>query len=365
MNIAHICDFLETIAPLAYQEAYDNAGLIVGDPEKEISSALISLDCTEEVIDEAILNGFDLIISHHPIIFSGLKKLTGKTYIERVVMKAIKHNIALYAIHTNFDNVLVGVNSKICDKLGLKNCSILSPKANLLKKLVTFCPVAQADKVREALFKVGAGHIGKYAECSFNTQGTGTFKPDESTTPFVGKHNKQHHEVEVRIETIYPATIEHQLLQVLKDTHPYEEVAFDLHNMSNSWPEVGSGMIGSLDEFMDEQAFLRYVKNKFKAKVIRYTTLRNKMIKKVAVCGGAGAFLLPKAIQAGADIFITADYKYHEFFDAEKKIVIADIGHYESEQFTQELLKELITKKFPKFVTHLTVQNTNPINYLI
>lgn len=365
MNIGQLSTFLENIAPLAYQEDYDNSGLIVGDPKKEISKALISLDCTEEVVDEAIQKGYDLIISHHPIVFRGLKKLTGKTYIERVVMKAIKHDIALYAIHTNFDNVLTGVNAKICDKLGLTQCRILSPKQNLLKKLVTFCPQDQANQVREALFSTGAGHIGNYSECSFYAQGTGTFKGDESTNPFVGKKGQQHHEAEVRIETIYPAHIEHQLLNALKESHPYEEAAFDIYPLHNQSPQIGSGMIGVLQEAIEEETFLRYVKKQLNAKVIRHTAFRNKKIHKVAVCGGAGSFLLTQAIRAGADLFITADYKYHEFFDAEKKIIIADVGHFESEQFTQELLQGLITKNFPKFVTHLTVQNTNPINYLI
>ncbi len=365
MNIGHLITFLENIAPLSYQEDYDNSGLIVGDPNRETSKALISLDCTEEVVEEAIQNKCDIIISHHPIVFRGLKKLNGKTYIERVVMKAIKHDIALYAIHTNFDNVLHGVNAKICAKLGLTQCRILSPKQNLLKKLVTFCPTSHADQVRETLFNAGAGHIGNYSECSFSAQGTGTFKGNESTNPFTGKKEQQHHEQEVRIETIYPTHTEHLLLKALKEVHPYEEVAFDLYPLANHSPEVGSGMIGILEKATEEETFLRYVKKQFNAKVIRHTAFRNKMIHRVAVCGGAGGFLLPQAIRAGADLFITADYKYHEFFDAEKKIIIADIGHFESEQFTQDLLQELITKKFPKFVTRLTVQNTNPINYLI
>ena len=365
MKLREITSFLETLAPLAYQEDYDNSGLIVGYPDKEISGALISLDCTESVVDEAIEQGMNLIISHHPIVFKGLKKFNGKTYVERVVMKAIKHDIALYAIHTNLDHVSVGVNKKICDKLGIKNPLILKSREESLRKLVTFCPEAHAEEVRLAMFSAGAGNIGNYAECSYNGTGIGTFKAGEGTKPFVGELGKQHHEPEVRIETIYPIELEQQILAALVETHPYEEVAYDLYSLNNSHPQVGSGMIGNLESDTDELEFLNLVKERLGAKVIRHTALRSKKIRRVAVCGGSGSFLLPHAIRAGADIFITGDFKYHEFFDAEGKLIIADVGHFESEQFTQELLLELITEKFSNFALRLTLQNTNPINYLI
>lgn len=365
MKIKELTDFLETLAPLAYQEDYDNAGLIIGNPEHEVKSALISLDCTEAVVDEAIEKDCQLIISHHPIVFKGLKKFNGKSYVERVVMKAIKHDIALYAIHTNLDNVLEGVNKKIADKIGLKDCTILKAKEGALKKLVTFCPDADAEKVRKALFEAGAGWIGNYAECSYNTEGYGTFKAGENTSPHAGQIGKRHHESEVRIETIYPANIERKLVAALFEVHPYEEVSFDLYSVSNPYPQVGSGMIGNLETDQDEISFLKHVKNQLNAKVIRHTALRQKKIRRVAVCGGAGSFLLRNAMAAGADVFITSDFKYHEFFDAEGRIVIADVGHFESEQFTQELLLEIIREKFPNFALRLTIHNTNPINYLI
>jgi len=311
MKISELISFLESIAPLSYQEDYDNSGLIIGSPEAEVSSAMISLDCTEDVVDEAIEKNCKLIISHHPIVFRGLKKLNGKTYIERVVMKAIRNDISLYAIHTNFDNVLDGVNSKICQKLGIKNCSILSPKKGLLKKLVTFCPIAQVDVVRNALFASGAGEIGNYSECSYNTDGFGTFKAGENTNAFVGEKGSRHKETETRIEVIYPKNIERQLVLALHEAHPYEEAAFDLYELSNTYREVGSGMIGSLDEETDEIDYLTFIKQQLNSRVIRHTDLRRKKIKRVAVCGGAGSFLLQDAIKAGADIFITADYKYH------------------------------------------------------
>lgn len=365
MKIKQLTDFLETVAPLAYQEEYDNAGLIIGDPDREISEALISLDCTEAVLDEAIEKGIKLIISHHPIVFRGLKKFNGKNYVERVVLKAIKNDIALYAIHTNFDNVLAGVNKKICDKLGIKDCTILRPREGALKKLVTFCPDAQAEKVRQSMFNAGAGWIGNYSECSYNTEGFGTFKAGKDTDPYVGEIGSRHKEAEVRIETIYPANIERKVIAALYESHPYEEVAFDLYPVSNPYPQVGSGMIGNLETDQDEMEFLKRVKQELKTSVIRHTGLRGKKVRRVAVCGGAGSFLLPNALSAGADVFITADFKYHEFFDADGKLVIADVGHFESEQFTQELLLEIITEKFRNFALRLTIHNTNPINYLI
>jgi dinuclear metal center YbgI/SA1388 family protein len=365
MKLSLLTAYLESLAPLAYQEDYDNSGLIVGQPEMEINQALISLDCTEAVVDEAIAHNCQLIISHHPIVFRGLKKFNGKTYVERVVEKAIRNHIAIYAIHTNLDNVMNGVNERICETLGLTNCRILAPKNGLLKKLVTYVPADKAEQVRNALFHAGAGNIGNYSECSFNADGTGTFKGNEDSTPYVGEPGTRHYENEVRMETIYPVNLESKLLMALFLAHPYEEVAYDLYTLSNQHQQVGSGMIGELDEAMDEEEFLFVLKEKMHAKVIRHTEFTGKSVKRVAVCGGAGGFLLKHAIAAGADIFVTADYKYHEFFDAEGKLVIADIGHFESEQFTQQLLYEIIRKKFANFAVRLTEINTNPVKYFI
>ncbi|SDE78149.1 dinuclear metal center protein, YbgI/SA1388 family [Mucilaginibacter pineti] len=365
MKLATLTAYLESLAPLNYQEEYDNAGLIVGHPDQEVTQALISLDCTEAVVDEAIATGCQLIISHHPIVFRGLKKFNSKTYVERVVEKAIRKGIALYAIHTNLDNVMNGVNTRICDTLGLKNCRILAPKHNLLKKLVTYVPESNADEVRNALFAAGAGNIGNYSETSFNSNGTGTFKGNDATNPYVGEPGKRHLENEVRMETIYPANLESKIIMALILAHPYEEVAYDLYNLTNQNQEVGSGMIGELDVPLNQESFLFHVKDKMRTHVIRHTALTGRPVKRVAVCGGAGGFLLKQAIAAGADIFITADYKYHEFFDAEGKIVIADIGHFESEQFTAQLLYEIIRKKFPIFAVRLTEVNTNPVKYFI
>jgi dinuclear metal center YbgI/SA1388 family protein len=282
-----------------------------------------------------------------------------------VIEKAIKNNIAIYAIHTNLDAVANGVNARICETLGLTDCRILAPKHGLLKKLVTYVPVNYADKVRAALFAAGAGQIGNYTEASFNTEGTGTFKAGENADPFVGQKGVLQKEPEIKIEVIYPVNLENKILVALFMEHPYEEVAYDLYALTNQYQTVGSGMVGELAEPMDELAFLQMVKYKMNAGAIRYTKLRHKPVKRVAVCGGSGSFLLKNAISAGADVFVTADFKYHEFFDAEEKLVIADIGHFESEQFTQNLIVELIKKKFANFAVRLTEVNTNPIKYLI
>ena len=365
MKLSQLTTYLESLAPLAYQEDYDNAGLIVGNPDQEVYQALVSLDCTEAVVDEAIANNCQLIVSHHPIVFRGLKKFNSKTYVERVVEKAIRNNIALYAIHTNLDNIMSGVNAKICETLGLKNCRVLAPTHNSLKKLVTYVPIGSADAVRNALFEGGAGNIGNYSETSFNAEGTGTFKGNEQTSPYVGEPGKRHLENEVRIETVYPAILESKILMALVLAHPYEEVAYDLYALTNQNQQVGAGMIGELEIPLPEEEFLYHIKEKMRAHVIRHTAFTGRHVKKVAVCGGAGGFLLKQAIAANADVFITADYKYHEFFDAEGKLVIADIGHFESEQYTQQLLYDIIRKKFTNFAVRLTEVNTNPVKYFI
>ncbi len=364
MQASQIIKFLEQLAPPSLQESYDNSGLLVGDATTTVKGIMVSLDCTEDVIDDAISQGCNLIVSHHPIVFSGLKRFNGKNYVERTVMKAIKHDILLYAIHTNLDNVSEGVNLKIAEKLGLVNTRILHPKKQLLKKVVTYCPTAHVENVRNAMFEAGAGGIGNYDQCSFNTEGTGTFRGNEHTDPFVGNKGEMHSEPEVRIETIVPDFKVKSVLSAMKQAHPYEEVAFDVYPMENIWKEVGSGMVGELPEELDALEFLRSLKTTMKTECVRYTLPHKATVKRIALCGGSGSFLLANAIGAGADVFITGDYKYHQFFDAENRIIIADIGHFESEQFTVELLAEKLAQNFPIFAPRLTRVKTNPINYL-
>lgn len=363
MRVKDITDYLEEIAPLKYQESYDNSGLIVGSPHDQVNKILISLDCTEEVVQEAIDKGCDLIVSHHPIVFKGLKRFNNSNYVERTVIKAIKNNIALYAIHTNLDNVLGGVSSKIAEKLSLLSPAILSPKSGLLKKLIVYVPRAHVETVRTALFEAGAGAIGDYDECSYNTAGYGTFKPLEGANPAIGEIGLQERVEETKIEVVFPAYLERKIIVSMLAAHPYEVVAYDVFSLENTLQTVGSGIIGNLEMPMDGLAFLAYLKDRLQLSVIRHSELLDKPIQRVAVCGGAGGFLLNEAKKSGADIFVTADYKYHEFFDAEKSIVIADIGHFESEQFTQELLLDIITKKFANFAVLISEIDTNPIKY--
>lgn len=363
MKIAEITDYLESLAPLSSQESYDNSGLIVGNKQTEISNALISLDCTEEIVEEAIQKGCNLIISHHPIVFKGLKKLNGKNYVERTVIKAIKNDIAIYAIHTNLDNYRFGVNARIAELLGIKNPSILSPGQQKLNKLVVYVPFLQIEAVRNAMFEAGAGKIGNYENCSFSSEGQGTFKGGENTNPFVGSAGQLHTEAERKLEVIVPSHIVKQVVKSMIKAHPYEEVAYDIFPLVNEHKYEGSGMYGELETAMNEVDFLSKIKEVFKCGSIRHTNLLNRPIKRVAWCGGSGSFLLNNAKSCGADIFITGDFKYHEFFDAENQIVIADIGHYESEQFTIPLLVDLIRKKIPTFAPCLTEINTNPVNY--
>lgn len=363
MRLSQISSFLESYAPLHLQEDYDNSGLIVGNPSQEIEEAIISLDCTEAVIDEAIRLGCNLVISHHPIVFKGLKRFNNSTYVERVIAKAIKNDIAIYAIHTNLDNIYKGVNAKIAAKLSLQNPHILSTKSGLLHQLAVYVPPTHEEVLRNALFEAGAGDIGNYSGCSFNQSGFGTFTANEEAHPYIGDVGKRVREEEVRIEVIYPKERERRILLAMYENHPYEEVAYNVYHLENDYQHVGSGMIGTLEPAMSEYEFLSYIKERLQITVVRHTNFLNKRIKRVAVCGGSGSFLLKKAIWAGADVFVTADFKYHEFFDAENKTLIADIGHFESEQFTQDLLLEIIQEKFPNFAVRLTGVNTNPIKY--
>jgi dinuclear metal center YbgI/SA1388 family protein len=364
MQLKEIISVFEQAAPFALQETYDNSGLQTGNPGMEISAALICIDVTEEVIAEALRLKANLIISHHPLIFNGIKSLTGRNSIERILIRALKEDIAILSVHTNFDSISKGVSFKICEVLNLNNLQVLDPLKNALVKLVFFVPVEQAVYVREKVFEAGAGVIGNYDMCSFNTSGEGSFRANENTNPFVGDKGKLHLEKEIRVETILPESHIDLVVSALLKAHPYEEVAYDLYPLSNKYQSAGMGMTGELGEEMDEKEFLEYLKEKFNPGCIRHTNFLKRKIKKVAVCGGNGSFLLSKAIACGADVFVSGDFKYHQFFEAENKILIADIGHYESEQFTKELFYELLIKNYPKFALYLSAVNTNPINYL-
>lgn len=364
MKIKEITNYLEEIAPLSLQENYDNSGLIVGDENSFVKGVLIALDCIEDVVDEAILEGCNLIVAHHPIIFNGLKKLNGKNYIERTIIKAIKNDVSIYAMHTNLDNISNGVSAKIAEKLGLEDVKILAPKNDFLRQLAVYCPASHADKLRNELFNIGAGSIGNYDQCSFTSIGEGTFRANEGCNPYLGKLGERMKENEEKIEMIFPKNKEKEIISVVKSIHPYEEVAYQIYILDNIYENVGAGVIGQLPEFMDARDFLEMLKINMKTDCVRHTKLIKNQIKRVAICGGSGSFLLNNAKKADADIFITADVKYHEFFDSEEDIIMADIGHYESEQFTKKLIYDLLTKKITKFAVLLSKVNTNPIKYI-
>lgn len=363
LSIKQFISELEKFAPPIYQEGYDNSGLIVGDTSRKVTGVLLSLDITETVVEEAITQGANLIVAHHPILFKPIRSLTGKNYVERVLLKAIENKIVLYAIHTNLDNVLKGVNHKIAQKLGLERLKILSPTNKNLYKLTTFCPNEYKNHVLEAMWAAGAGNIGNYDACSFQLQGVGTYRPNSQANPFQGEAGVLEEAPEVRLEVLVPIHAKNAVLQALRQAHPYEEIAYYLHLLENENQDIGAGMIGDLPEAMPEKEFLAYLKSKMNLSVIKHTALLGKAIRKVALCGGSGFFLLKQAIAQEADIFITADVKYHEFFDAENRIVLADIGHYESEFFTKELLFEILSEKFTNIAVHISKISTNPVYY--
>jgi dinuclear metal center YbgI/SA1388 family protein len=365
MRIQDIIDVLEAYAPPAFQEEFDNAGLLVGDATRPCTGVLCTLDATEAVIEEAVTLGCNLVVTYHPILFKGLRRITGKTYVERSVAGAIRADITIYAIHTNLDNVRDGMNGRIASALRLADVQPLDAKRGLLKKLFVFVPTTHADAVRQAIFDVGAGHIGRYSACSFNASGTGTYQAGEGANPFVGAIGEYHQEPEVKVEVVFPVHIESAVLRAMRQAHPYEEVAYDVIALENSYVNVGTGWIGTLPGFLDEEAFLRLLKSTFHLSVIRHSPLLSRPVRRVAVCGGAGSFLTGKALAAGADWLVTADVKYHEFFAAEDRIVLADIGHFESEQFTPGLVYDILREKFSTFALFVSKVRTNPVRYFI
>ena len=364
MRIKEILQTIETLAPLPLQEDSDNSGLQAGDINREANAALLCLDVTESVVDEAISLGCNLIVSHHPLAFKPFKSLTGKTYVERCMIKAIKHDIAVYSAHTNLDNALHGVNFQLARMLGLQHLRILSPQKKSLLKLVTFVPESHAEYVRNALFNAGAGNIGNYDSCSFNLSGEGTFSANEYANPFVGETGKLHFEKEIRIETILPKFKQKDVLRALLSVHPYEEPAYDFYALQNDWAQAGSGVVGVLPEPMPEQEFLYLLKDTLNLTLLKHSKLIGREIHDVALCGGSGAFLIGDAIAYGADVFVTGEAKYNDFHDVEGNILLAVAGHFETEICTKDLLYEVISKKYPTFAVHKSAFDSNPVSYL-
>ena len=364
MKIKQILTILEEMAPLAYAEDFDNVGLLLGNQENEATGILVCHDALENVIDEAIAKKCNLVVCFHPIIFSGLKKITGKNYVEKSVVKAIKNDIAIYAVHTALDNHKNGVNKIFSDALGLKNTTILVPKQNFIQKLVTYTVPENAEKVRSALFEIGAGTIGNYDNCSFNSEGFSTYKGNENSNPTVGIKGELTQTNEVKIEVVYEKHLQSKILKALFSNHVYEEVAYEIYDIQNTHQNIGLGMIGELEKPMSETDFLSFVKTKMQCGVIRHSAFLNKSIQKVAVLGGSGSFAIKNAIQAGADVFLTADLKYHNFYEAENQLLLADIGHYESERFTKNYIVDFLKEKITNFAVVLSEKNTNPVKYL-
>ncbi len=365
MTLGQLTQLLEQLAPPALQESYDNAGLLVGNSFEMLTGVLVSLDATEAVVEEAVARGCNLVVSHHPLIFGGLKRLTGSNYVERTVLKAIRHGVALYAIHTNLDNVLRGVNAKISSRLGLENCAILQPKKGMFLKLVTFVPEAAAAAVREALSQAGAGQLGNYTDCAFQSKGTGTFRGNEHANPAIGMRGQLEFVDEVRLEILVPRHKQRAILQALLHAHPYEEVAYELYAIENEHPEIGAGMLGMLPQPMPIPDFFAHLKTRMNLRCFKHTAPHKETVQRIAVCGGAGSFLLKAARAAHADVLVTSDFKYHEFFDAEQEIIIADIGHFESEIFTNDLLIEYLSPHcMPASVPLYAAKTyTNPVQY--
>ncbi len=381
MKVREVTDYLNSIFLPVYQETYDNAGFLVGDPAREVSGVLATTDVTDEVIDEAIALGANLIVSHHPLIFGGLKRLTPDSATPRMVIRLIENGIGVYAAHTNLDNLQQGVNGILARKLGLEACRILRPVEGVLRKLVTYVPTADADRVRQALFDAGAGGIGAYDCCSYNSDGFGTFRAGEGCHPHCGQIGELHREAETRIEVIYEKRLERKLIRALVEVHPYEEPAYDCIPLDNALPTVGAGMVGRLREPMAAADFFAMVKERLGLPVVRISqmeignpqsatnnsqfTIHNSLeIQKVALCGGSGAFLIGDAKSCGADVYLTADLKYHDFQSAEGRILLADIGHFESEQFAKEIFYDAISKKFSNFACHISQKDRGYICYI-
>ncbi|QHL86455.1 Nif3-like dinuclear metal center hexameric protein [Nibribacter ruber] len=362
-QIKEVIQVMERYAPPAYQESYDNASLQVGNPDAQVTGVLVTLDCTEEVVQEALDRGCNFIVAHHPVIFKALKSLTGKTPVERILLKALQHNIAIYACHTNLDHVHNGVNAKLCQKLGIENTRILQPKPQLLTKLETYVPLEDTEKVLDALHAAGAGQIGEYSDCSFRITGTGRFTPSAHANPHIGEPCKTEETIENKIEVIFPSYKQQQIMRALLQAHPYEEVAHYLVALQNENQEVGAGMVGELKEAMTAEAFVQHVKESLEITTFKHTAWPETPIKRVAVCGGAGSFLIQNAKAAGAQVFLTADLKYHEFFDAGTQMALVDVGHYESEVYTKELFYDILIKTFSNFAVNLSYTNTNPVRH--
>lgn len=363
MKISEITGAIEKYAPLWLQEEWDNAGLQVGDTDREATGAVLCVDATEAIVDEAIDRGVNLVISHHPLLFRGLKRITGRTATERIVAKALKHDIAIYSAHTNMDSAPGGVSWATGRRAGLTAMRTLVPQQGRLMKLAVFVPSAYSNAVSEALWNAGAGRMGNYDRCAYMTDGRGTYRPLPGADPAIGTVGQSHTEAETRIEVVFPTAISGRVVQAMLKAHPYEEPAFDLIPLANDITSAGLGVIGSLKTPMPASEYIAWVKQALGIGAIPYAGDARRMVHRVALCGGAGAEFIGNAIAAGADLYMCGDLKYHDFTTHADSIVLADIGHYESEQCTKEIFYDIIQKNFPNFATYYAEEDKNPISY--
>jgi len=363
VTLAQIAKAIELRVPPALQESYDNSGLLVGRPEMVTGGVLCSLDLTEAVLDEAAARGCGLVVAHHPIIFRKLSRLTAGGHVERCVMRALELGIGIYAWHTNLDNIKAGVSRQMALRLGWEKGRVLRPLQGVMRQLTTFVPVGQAEAVREALFEAGAGWVGNYSHASFNLRGEGTFQPEVGSTPFLGERGTMERVDEMRVELVYPYWLEKTVLKALFAAHPYEEVAYNVLKLENKVNEYGSGWLAELPEPVSAQQLLLQLKTVFGG-MIRHTCDIGRPIRRVALCGGSGSFLLPDALAEGADLLVTADFKYHEFFEADRRILIADLGHFETERFVPQLMADILSQEFASFAVLISETPTNPVSYL-
>ncbi len=365
MLIGHITAALEQYAPFQLQEDFDNCGLIIGSPAHECSGVLVSVDVTTAVVKEAIESGCNLIVAHHPLLFKGIKRLNGLSPVEQAVKLALCHDIAVYACHTCLDNAAEGVSHMMAAKLGLEVVKVLEPKRGTLTALSVCVPAESADELRLALFEAGAGSIGDYDSCSFAVTGMGTFRPLDGAEPYSGKVGSQYIGEEVRLDLVLPSYLQNSVEKALVEVHPYEEPAYQFFPMLNGSRHLGLGAVGNLAHALTPDELVAHVKSVFQSPVARCSAYpADSIIRRVAVCGGAGSSLIPKAIAAGAQAIVTSDTRYHDFVDYANTILIVDIGHHESENCTKDIFYHIITKKFPNFAVRYANADINPINYL-
>ena len=365
MTISEFIRQLSTKIRFSYAEDFDNVGLLCGRPEQELRGVLVCHDALESVVQEAIEKGCNCIVAFHPIIFSGLKSITGKSYVERAVMLALENKIAIIAVHTAWDNDFYGVNHGIAKALGLRHLQVLIPKKDALSQLRFFVPVEAAEQVRSAIFATGAGTIGQYADCSFNIHGTGTFLPLEKASPAYGEVGTWEQVSEMEVQILVENWQLPAAIQAMKDAHPYEEVAYYVTSLRNENHHAGLGQFGLLDEEMSAQEFLSECRAVFDVPVIRTSSHFTGRIRKVAVLGGSGASGISAAKKLGCDAYVSSDFKYHDFFQGDENFLLADVGHFESERFVSQQLADVISNILPTFAVLKSETKTNPVNYFL